>query len=75
MIETGQQWRHKKRGTVYEIVDNNCRIQVSSIEGPAAASLEEMTWIAYRDVRGAAFPLCFRMKEEFLDGRFELVGP
>lgn len=73
MIKPGQHWRHKKRGGVYNIIDVNARIQVSSIEGPAAASLEDMTWVAYRDVRGAPFPLVFRIKEEFLDGRFELV--
>lgn len=71
-IETGQKWRHKKRGSTYEIVAVDAAIQISTreFEEPAAL-LEDEDWIAYRPVDG--YRLYFRMREEFLDGRFELV--
>jgi hypothetical protein len=73
MIEIGQKWRHKERGSVYEILDPNSRVQCSSVEGSMQRMLEAQIWVSYRDVHGAPFPTCFRMRDEFLDGRFELV--
>ena len=73
-IEIGQKWRHKKRDKVYEIVAIDAAIQISSFvgnKGPYAEMLEEEDWIAYRPVDG--YKLLFRMREEFLDGRFEIV--
>lgn len=75
-LRTGQHWRHKKSGGVYEIVSIEARIQVSTLieEIPnrdIGEFLEEETWIAYRSLTG--YVLCFRMKDEFLDGRFEFV--
>lgn len=72
-IENGQKWRHKERGSVYEIIDSHSHIQCSSVERSMQNMLENEIWVAYRDERGAAFPMCFRMVEEFLDGRFEFV--
>lgn len=66
-ISTGQQWRHKKRGTTYVIIDDDCRIQCP------VAFLEPERWVAYRDIRGAPHPMVFRMYREFGDGRFEQV--
>lgn len=76
----GTRWRHKKRGSVYEIVDDDASIQVSlmvgehtgGISASAAEWLEEEIWFAYRPVNG--HKLFFRMREEFLDGRFERVA-
>lgn len=67
-LRTGQHWRHKKRGSVYEIVATDCTMQCSSYE---AWAMEEEMWVAYRSITG--HQLHFRMSEEFLDGRFELV--
>jgi NAD(P)H-dependent FMN reductase len=75
-IEPGQKWRHKKRGSVYEIVAIDGSIQVASLDGDVAemiaAMLEEQDWIVYRPVDG--YKLHFRMSGEFLDGRFEQVA-
>ena len=61
-------YRHKKRGTVYEIVTNNAFLQCS-----AAPEFEQMfgddTFTVYRNVHtGAIF---VRPTKEFDDGRFE----
>lgn len=72
-IATGQQWRHKKRGSVYEIVATDAAIQITSIgDDEMQDMLEDEDWIAYRQVDGHR--LYFRMREEFLDGRFEKVA-
>jgi hypothetical protein len=71
-IESGQQWRHKKRGSVYEIVATDAMIQITSIgDDEMQDMLEDEEWIAYRPIDG--HKLFFRMREEFLDGRFEQV--
>ncbi len=73
VVANGQIWRHKKTGTEYEIVDIEAMVQVSSfpelIREPY--SLEDEPWVAYRPVNG--YRLFFRLREEFLDGRFEIV--
>lgn len=68
-IEVGQKWRHGKRGSVYEIVHTAASIQCSA--DAHVQSYEDEDWIAYRPVIGHA--LHFRMREEFLDGRFVRV--
>lgn len=80
-IKRGQHWRHKKRGTVYEIVNTEAMAQCS--QGGEGSSpdmnslvglIEDEPWVAYHPVGlSPAVALYFRMKEEFLDGRFELV--
>lgn len=71
-IESGQKWKHKKRGTFYEIVATDAAIQITSIgDDEMQDMLEDEAWIAYRAVDGHR--LYFRMREEFLDGRFERV--
>jgi hypothetical protein len=71
-IITGQYWRHKKRGGLYEVVHANASIQVSSLgDDELMYHLEDDNWIAYRPVDGHA--LYFRREDEFVDGRFELV--
>jgi hypothetical protein len=69
-IAVGQQWKHKKRGGIYEIVAIDAAIQITSIgDDEMQQMLEDEDWIAYRAVDG--YKLFFRMREEFLDGRFE----
>jgi len=70
-IEVGQQWRHKKRGSVYEIVATDASMQIA-VKGEDYGWLEEEDFIAYRPVNGHR--LFFRMREEFLDGRFEQMA-
>jgi hypothetical protein len=70
-IENGQKWRHRRRGSIYEIVDSDASIQVASLGSELEDQLEGEIWIAYRPVNG--HKLFFRMREEFLDGRFEQV--
>jgi hypothetical protein len=71
-IAPGELWRHVKRGTVYGILAVSARCQVSSVEAkPVQQFLEGAEWVAYSD--GVA--LYFRMRDEFLSGRFELVLP
>jgi hypothetical protein len=71
-IAIGQHWQHKKRGSVYEIVDTDAAIQISALTADKSAMLEAQDWIAYRNIAGGK--LVFRMREEFLDGRFERVA-
>jgi hypothetical protein len=68
----GTKWRHKVRGTEYEIVDDDASIQISSTgNDELEAILEDEAWFAYRPVNG--HKLYFRMGNEFLDGRFEQI--
>jgi hypothetical protein len=68
----GEQWRHKKRGTVYEIITDTASIQCS-----AAPDFEERftdeNWTVYRNISTGA--IWVRPTGEFLDGRFERVTP
>ncbi len=63
-------WRHKKRGTVYEILSDKASLQCS-----AASDFEEMfeghDWTVYRNIKTGA--IWVRPTEEFMDGRFEHV--
>lgn len=71
-IETGQRWRHKKRGSIYEIVHTAASIQCAS--DAHVQGYEDEDWIAYSPFgAGVGGLLYFRLKAEFLDGRFELV--
>jgi hypothetical protein len=61
-------YRHKKRGTTYEIVTFHASMQCS-----AAPEFEQMfdddVWTVYRDTRTGA--IYVRPTPEFEDGRFE----
>ena len=55
-------WRHKKRGTRYEIIGKG----MIQVDGP----LDEATGIVYRDIESGK--IFHRLPEsEFYDGRFE----
>lgn len=70
MIEAGQTWRHVKRGSVYMILHVRAKVQVSSLDSEVICNmLEAADWVCYTDGSG----LYFRMRDEFLDGRFERV--
>lgn len=63
-------WRHKKRGTVYEIITRDASLQCA-----AAPEFEELfdddTFTVYRSVDTGA--IYVRPTPEFEDGRFERV--
>lgn len=63
-------WRHKKRGTVYEIITDDASMQCAS-----APAFEEMFgdegWTVYRNVKTGA--IYVRVAAEFHDGRFERI--
>lgn len=73
-IDVGQIWRHKERGSSYMILSYEARIQCSCVEKSMQNMLEAEFWVSYRDIRGGDHPICFRMVDEFLDGRFERVS-
>ncbi|WP_156927855.1 hypothetical protein [Bradyrhizobium sp. Tv2a-2] len=49
----------------------DAEIQISALTADKSALLEAQDWVAYRNINGGK--LVFRMREEFLDGRFERV--
>lgn len=63
-------WRHKRRGMIYEVVTEHCSLQCS-----AAREFERMfdddSWTVYRNV--ATGMIYVRPTKEFMDGRFELI--
>lgn len=70
MSDAFTRWRHKKRGTVYEIVTSLASLQCSCAPG-VEADFEDDTFTVYRNVKTGAFYV--RPTEEFMDGRFERV--
>lgn len=67
----GEQWRHKTRGTTYEVVTHSASLQCS-----AAPDFEEMfdddTFTVYRSLDTGA--MYVRPTPEFMDGRFERMN-
>lgn len=68
MSDVFTQWRHKKRGTVYEIVSTTASLQCSCAP-EVEATFEDDTFTVYRNVKTGA--VYVRPTEEFMDGRFE----
>lgn len=66
----GSKWRHKIRGTTYEVVFDTASLQCSSVPG-FEELVEDEDWIVYRN--NATGSVHVRMAKEFFDGRFELV--
>jgi hypothetical protein len=65
------QWRHKKRGTVYEIVTETASLQCSC--DPATEHrFDDEVFVVYRNVKTLAYYV--RPYQEFFDGRFEALG-
>ena len=63
-------WRHKKRGTVYEVLTDVASLQCSAAE-EFERMFEDDNWTVYRNVETGH--IWVRPTEEFLDGRFEQV--
>lgn len=63
-------WRHKKRGTTYEIVTDSAFLQCSAAPEFERA-FEDDAWTVYRSLQTGA--VYIRPTEEFLDGRFERI--
>jgi len=66
----GEKWRHKKRGTEYEIMADTASLQCAAAP-EFEQRFEDSAWIVYRSVDTGAVYL--RLALEFLDGRFEKV--
>ncbi len=64
-------WRHKKRGTVYEIVTEHAHLQCSS-EPDMEHRWDDEAFVVYRNTKTAAYYV--RPYQEFFDGRFEAVN-
>jgi hypothetical protein len=63
-------WRHKKRGTTYEVLSDTASLQCAS--APAfEEQFEDDLWTVYRSEATQA--IYIRPTEEFLDGRFEKI--
>lgn len=58
-----ERWRHRKRGSVYEIVAAQALVQTE------APLLDNEIVTVYRDVKTGVYAV--RPPEEFMDGRFE----
>lgn len=69
-VRSGQHWRHKKTGGLYEIVHERADIQCSTAP-EFEAMFEDEVWVAYKPITGHS--LYFRLYSEFTDGRFALV--
>lgn len=65
-------WRHKKRGTTYEILHDRAVLQCSS-EQKFEDMFSQEVWTVYRDIHSGSVYL--RPTKEFLDGRFEKFHP
>ena len=71
MIEVGSTWRHKKRGTSYEVLHNTASLECAS-EPQFERMFEDEHWIVYRNLRTASIHV--RLEQEFEDGRFEQIA-
>lgn len=72
VLKKGQLWRHAKRGSVYRILATGMKMQCSSMPMIERYACDRQ-WVLYREANPLSGPGYFRLEEEFLDGRFELV--
>lgn len=63
-------WRHKKRGTVYDVLTHRAGLQCSA-EPEFDMKYDDGGWTVYRKVDSDVFWVS--PTDEFLDGRFERV--
>ena len=63
-------WRHKKRGTVYEVLYDAAGLKCAT-EPEFEHMFDDEHWTVYRNVKTGAISI--RLTEEFNDGRFEKV--
>jgi hypothetical protein len=63
-------WRHKKRGTIYEIITDRAFLQCSAAP-EFEKTFDDDSWTVYRNIVTDA--IWVRPTEEFMDGRFEKI--
>ena len=63
-------YRHKKRGTTYEIITDAASLQCSTAQ-EFEDRFADQKWTVYRNLGTGEFRL--RLTKEFLDGRFEPI--
>jgi hypothetical protein len=63
-------YRHKKRGTTYEIITHDASMQCSAVPD-FEGMFEDDNWTVYRNVDTGA--IYVRPTDEFMDGRFERI--
>jgi hypothetical protein len=61
-------WRHKKRGTLHELIADNVVLQCSTAS-EFEDRFKDEGWTIYRSLDNGT--ICMRPTKEFLDGRFE----
>lgn len=61
-------WRHKKRGTTYDIITDTASLQCASVP-EFEQMFDDDHWTVYRSEKTGA--VYVRPTPEFLDGRFE----
>lgn len=67
----GPLWRHRERGSDYEVVDHDASLQCSSAP-EIERHFEGKTFTVYRSQETGKIFL--RPTDEFMDGRFEKIG-
>lgn len=66
-IEAGSLWRHKKRGSVYRVIDGSAQVQAPEDSGLTDYEVV----VVYQSKAGETW---VRRHSEFLDGRFEKLS-
>lgn len=61
-------YRHKKRGTIYEVLTTGAKLQCSAAQEVEDRFLGQ-EWTIYRDLNSRQ--IYIRLTAEFMDGRFE----
>ena len=70
MTEQRMLWRHKKRGTVYEIISTTAALQCATAQ-EVEDQFAGQAWTVYRNIQTKA--VYVRPSAEFQDGRFEPI--
>jgi len=72
-IGIGSRWRHKKRGTEYQVIDIDAGLRCSSMASWVEACFRDKPLVIYRSLATGKYFV--RPLDEFADGRFEFVRP
>jgi hypothetical protein len=64
-------WRHKKRGTTYQVMTHFAALQCAS-DQETEDRFKDLNWTIYRSREDGA--VYVRLTSEFMDGRFERIG-